>query len=350
MKRRKFIQASLLAGALPATAGTERLYGTPASLTPGGGKVGDKFLLPLSRSGLPTSTWNEFAAVSQIIDNVVGSKTESDIFFKSPKNYLRTHGLDASDKTLVDKSVLMLTCLTDPVVQESVAKSDWDAVLEHYRAAGLLENRDPALLQKQVLAAVEESSAEIAEIMKSQKMVLREEQEQFLLEFLEQSGHVPTEDDLATVAQIVSSGMASPTACSVVTVCGAAVTVAVAVVVAVVTLTLVSTTAASYVDVYASELVSNPSYGMSTEDETPFTGSIAKLDPVLVRNTTRAIRMGALLGAPGLQAHVVKSLINEEVRVFMTALQKANLFTANDEQLELAIRAVSAYSYRSIDL
>lgn len=132
MKRRKFIQASLLASALPATAGSVRLYGTPASVIPGGGQVGEKFLLPLSKTGLPASTWNEYAAVSQVIENVMGSKAESDIFFRSPSDYLRKHGLDASENTMVDESVIMLTCLTDPTVRGSIAQSDWDAVLEYF--------------------------------------------------------------------------------------------------------------------------------------------------------------------------------------------------------------------------
>lgn len=199
-----------------------------------------------------------------------------------------------------------------------------------------------------MLAAVRENSGEIAELMKSQDITLKDEQEEFLLKFLEQSGRAPTEDDLATVAQIISSGIISPMSCSAVTVCGAAVTVAIAVVVAVFTLTLVSTTAASYIDVYASE--ASPVENYATPSNTPFTGAIAKLDPVLARNTSRAVRMGAIANAPGLQVHAVKSLIDEEVRAFMTALRNADLFPADDEQLEFAIRAISAYSYRSIDM
>lgn len=350
MKRRKFIQASLLASTLPAAASGERLYGMPASAIPGGGHIGEKFLLPLSKTGLPASTWNEFAAVSQVVENVMGSKSESDIFFRSPSSYLRKYGLDASENTLVDESVIMLTCLTDPTVRSSIAQSEWDAVLKYFRAAGLLENHDPTLLEKRVLAAVQENSDEIAGLMKSQGVTLKDEQEQFLLKFLEQSGRAPTEDDLAMVAQIISSGVISPMSCTVVTVCGAAVTVAVAVVVAVVTLAAVSTTAASYVDVYASEVVVSPAASYVAPGDAPFNGAIAKLDPVLARNTARAIRMGAIANAPGLQAHAVKSLINAEVRAFMTALRNADLFSADDEQLELAIRAISAYSYRSIDM
>ena len=68
MKRRKFIQAALVApAAATATASgasSERLYGTPLSIQADGGQAAAKFMLPLSQTGLPADSWAELARVA----------------------------------------------------------------------------------------------------------------------------------------------------------------------------------------------------------------------------------------------------------------------------------------------
>lgn len=357
MKRRRFIQASLLTTALPVAASGERLYGTPASLLPNGERIADKFLLPLSQTGLPPSTWREFSSVCEVIENVLASNVESAIFFKDPKKYMAERGLDASDKTLMDDSVIMLTCLSNAGVRESFAKRDYESVLEYFRVAGLFEPRDPSVLGQKIEQLVAANAGEIRKLMGSDSVKLRPDQERILLDVLEQSGVRLTEDDFAIVSELVSNGVVSPQACSAVAACVVAVAI-VAIAAAYVSVTVGATVAlmagftvsiAIQLAVFGPRPPTHPQLTTSSEDA-PFTGALAKLDPVLMRNTERAIRMSAITGDDGLRLHVLKDLIRDEVEAFMRAMQKTELLPVDDEHLRLATKATTAYAYRVIGI
>lgn len=353
MKRRKFIKATLLsAAAIPAAAAGSRLYGTPASLLPNGERVADKFLLPLSRTGLPSSTWWEFSSVCQVIENVMTSESESSIFFNNPKRYLSDHGLDASDKTLVDDSVIMLICLTDANVKKSFAKREYDAVLDYFRVAGLFEPRDPSAFGQKVEQLVAANVAEIGKIINASPANLALDQRRVLLDLLEQQNVRVTEDDFAMLSELVSGGGYSTMACTAVAACTVAVVI-LAIAAAYVSVTVGATVALMagftvsigvMLAVFGLAPYSQPSPVSSAN--APFNGALAKLDPVLMRNVERAMRLGAVAKDEGFKLHVLKRMIGEEVDAFLRAMQRNRLLVMSDEELEIASRATTAYSLR----
>lgn len=363
MKRRKFIKSSLVTTvALPAlagsaSAGTDRLYGAPASLIPGGGSR-DKFLLPLSRAGLPHGTWGEFSSVLEVVENILTSKEESGIFFKNPISYFEKHGLDVSDKTLVDNSMILLTCLANPHVQKSMRESDYATTCQYLEAAGLFEKRDPSILAERIQSVIEENRSELLKLMGSNSARLSQEQEAMLLDVLKESDTAVTEDDLAIITQLAASGVVTPLTCTVAVACvivaALAAYVSVAVAVTVALMAGVTVSAAVYLAIAAKstpppELEAFPSIAGVTPDA-PFTGAMAKFDPALMRNAERAVRVSKAMNDSGLQVHMHKQLIKEEVTAFMKAMQKTGLLPIDDTHLQLASQATIAYTYRVIGI
>lgn len=352
MKRRKFIQASLVAAVAPTAGGAERLYGTPASVLPGGVRSSERFMLPLSKTGLPSSTWGEFSQVCDAIERVMTSKAEAALFAKNPRGYLTSRGLDASDRTLMDDSVIMLTCLSHSSVQSAFADRNYDKVLKLFDAAGLFEPRDPSALAQRIQDVLASNATEIRKLIGAEQARLRPDQEQVLLQVLRESGAQLTEDDFTIVSELVSSGVVSPQACTAVAACAVAV-VLVAIAAAYVSVGVGATVGlmvgfsvsiAVQLAVFGYEPTALPT-AMATSD-VPFTGAMTKLDPVLVRNAERAMKLSAFTGDNGLRKHVMRDLISVEVEAFLRAMQRANLIQADEEHLVLATKATTAYAYR----
>lgn len=353
MKRRKFIQAALITGAAPVAAlGNDRLYGTPGSVLPSGGTQIEKFMVPLAHAGLPQGGWNDFAGIASAIEGVLTIPAEAKSFGINPKAFLVSKGLDASDQTLMDDSVIMLACLTNSTVQESINRGEYAATLSYFEAAGLFERRSASQLEQRLEGAISQNITEIRGLMGAAAGSLSKNQENLLVEVLEASGARVTEDDFAIVAQIMRSSAVSPQAVVpvlvvvvIVALAAAYISVAVGVTVALAVGAVVS--AAVKLAVAASG--TNPN-AAGPGEMAPFSGSMARLDPTLMKNTERAIKMSRILGSKGLETHVMKELIREEVSAFMKALSSTKLMPMNEEQLQLAIRATTAYSYRVIGI
>lgn len=353
MKRRKFIQATLVASAAPMVAvGTERLYGTPGSLLPAGGERLEKFMVPVAQAGLPPRGWSDFAGIASAIDGVLNTPEEAEAFARDPRAYLSSKGLDTSDRTLMDDSVRMLACLSDQDVQSSITEGRYDQALAYFDAAGLFEARDPSKLQLKVQQVIEQNMEEIAALIGGQSGQLSLDQERLLVEVLESTGAQITEDDFATVAEIMKSAAVTPQVVVPVLVVVVIVALAAAYVAAAVGVT-VALMAGFVVSVALMQAVAAPGKRPSVAasgEKAPFTGALARLDPALIRNSERAIKMGRIMGDSGLEIHVLKEMIKEEVSAFMSALNNTNLLRMEEQQLQLAVRATTAYSYRVLGI
>lgn len=351
MKRRKFIQTTLVASAAPLAAmSSDRLYGTPGSVLPAGGEQLQKFMVPFAQSGLPTQGWNDFAGIASAIEGILNKPDEADAFRGNPRGYLTSKGLDASDSTLMDDSMRMLACLSDPIVQESITEGRYDQTLSYFEASGLFEPRDPSKLQQRVQDVIEQNMEEIASLIGGASGSLSIDQEKMLVEVLESTGAKITEDDFAIVAEIMKSAAVTPQVLVPVLVVVVIVALAAAYIAAAVGVT-VALMAGIVVSVgvklaVAASGTTRPK--IASSEKAPFNGSLARLDPVLIKNAERAIKMGRIMNSNGLEVHVLKQMIQEEVSAFMTALKKTNILTMDDQQLQLAVRATTAYSYRVI--
>lgn len=81
-----------------------------------------------------------------------------------------------------------------------------------------------------------------------------------------------------------------------------------------------------------------------------FTGTYGRFDPALMRNIERAARLGSLTNNTGLQAHALRTLIAEEVRAVMTAVQRLGIVSIRTESLPAVIAAVTKYSHKVLGI
>lgn len=69
-----------------------------------------------------------------------------------------------------------------------------------------------------------------------------------------------------------------------------------------------------------------------------------------MRNTERALRIGAVGGQRGMQVHALQEMIAAEVRAVVNAMQKIGLLTLDKAQLSTATDAMTRYAYRTLGI
>ncbi len=344
MKRRKFIQISLIAP-LAAASGT-RLHGTPASINPSSGSAeSEKFILPLANAGLPGLEIKEVSRISSLIESVLTDPSQAQAFFSSPKSYFIAHGLDGSDATMIDSSIAMLVGLTDPAVKKAIESRDYQQLFNYLTATGLFEPREPSVLQLRVQQLISTNIADIKEAIDANANTsLSPLQQASFMSILKKSGITATEDDLAAVSQLLSTqGGATIMACSFMVACAVGiallaalyVSVAIAVTVAILAGVTISAAVKTAVTVGGDR---------RTLDYAPFTGQFIKLDPVALRNVQRAFRLAEIAGDQGLQIYTLRIMIREEVTAVLMALSNLHLVNISRTNLPMAINAITCYA------
>lgn len=130
-----------------------------------------------------------------------------------------------------------------------------------------------------------------------------------------------TEDDLLIVAEVMRSATISPmvlvpvlVVAVIVALAAAYISIAVGVTVALAAAITVSI--ALHLAVVASG--DKQRSQVNPDKRVAFDGSMARLDPDLMKNSERAIRMAKVMGDPQLEIHVMKRTIREEVSAFPT--------------------------------
>lgn len=340
MKRRNFIEATLvgaMASIAPAAGKSEeRLYGTPGSLGNGGVMSNSKFMLPLARSGAPVEGWTELSAASQLIEDILASSRDAAAFFKNPQKMMKKYGLDASDRTLSDETIILLTSLTHPAIQENLAKSNYQAAFSLMEAAGLVEKREPSLLEKKLQVVFSDNIADIRKAINAAKTgPLNREQQQKLISVLGEHGVGATETDLAALINVLSSDAETPQI--------GMLTLVVLVSVAVAVLAAVVTHAGVLVSVMT-DVMGAAAKQQAGKSGMLFDGSFARFDPALMRNLDRLSRVAHLKSDQGLQAFAFKKLIAEESGAVMRALYNVGALTIKEKNLPALIEATTLYS------
>ncbi len=366
MSRRKFLKESVLVLGTPLVASAApRLYGTPASVAPRDLADIQKLSLPLSRAGVAPELWDDLAKVGTLWERVLADGGESKRFHADPAAYLDALGLDGSDKTLADESVRMLRTMADPQVKQCLAAGDYRGLFQHLTTAGVFEPQSPSRLQEKITALFEANRAELQQIVDDYAAKAGQDG---LLADLNRAGGTLTQDDLTAVAQVLSGkaeGAGPQPMCTSIAMCVVAVGIAATVatyvsVVVAVTVVLavgVSITAA----VQTAVTVSGGGGGGNCPPERencflpnvvspPFNGTYAKLDPAMVRNLDRSIKLAALTRDGNVQIEATRALIGTEVAAVLGALRDVGLLQVQTERFGEVVDAVSTYSYKALGL
>jgi len=286
-KRRKFIQAALMTPVAAGVAG--RLHGTPASINQMSGTFGevDKLILPLARSGVPAEVLTDIAKISSLIESVLTDEAAANAFFSSPGNYFDTYGLDGSDSTLVDPTIITLVALADPSVKSALKNKNYTLLFDHMRAAGVFEPRNPSVLQNRIQQIISENIDEIKKaINERKKNSLSHNKKTEFLAILKSSGVAATEEDVAAIAYILNGEENGDFAVGV--------TVFLFVIVVVVIAVLVNVAANVNLVVDVNAVVDGDDAISPQKIPAPFTGQFMKLDPAAVRNIRRGYRIAEI--------------------------------------------------------
>lgn len=348
MKRRKFIQSSLVAGVATAVPGAviaaegQRVFGAPTSLT-GGTEVGaTKMLLPLSRSGMPASGWAHWSKLTAAAVDMFADNTKRAQFNKNPKAYLASVGFDTSQATLDTSSFSLLVALSHPAVNEAVQARNYDQLLEYLQVSGSLKRPSEDVLVNQLSASL---SSNLEMIRASLGMIADDPlYADKVLRFVGATDRAPTTADLAAIGNIAELVRVAPGQLVV----GAAVLVVAAVDAIVgVTVAVVVFTIAAVVNAVKVKTVGDTDEP-NRSAQGPFNGQLSRLDPDICDSCDVAQRASAMLGTPGLFSAHEKLVIKNEVRAFLRALERVGLVRYENNAFDTIADAVYTYGMRTI--
>lgn len=368
MDRRKFLKGGAVTLAAPLSLGASaRLYGTPASILPEGNLeavVLDKLKLSLSKAAVPTTLWDSLSRVGVLWQNVISSDDEQKCFFNDPKAYFESIGLDGSDRTLMEESVVLLHSMCDPSFNKDLASGNYESVFDRLLATGVLSAHDPTVLELRIADAMNTQREEILASAEAVRSTIGIEQEEKIAEAFLNIGDSVSEDDLFIIAQFFKGGTGALSDLAVIRPEGSFFLVVVAAGIAALAVAYVSVAIAVTVAIIAGVAISlgvkvavaasgsDQIPSLSVEqggDIHPFDGTYARLDPSLMNNTNRLLRLGKLTGNKNLQVYAVRMMIRAEVEAVVNALYRTGIINMPSESRARIIDVLSRYSANAID-
>ncbi len=346
MKRRKFIQSSLVAAAAIATSGTAaaadksaRIFGQPTSLTGGTANLSTaKMLLSLSRGGMPAVGWDHWSRLGAAIADTFADPTKRNEFNTNPAAYLAEFGFDTSDRTLDAPSLALLIALSDSTVQDAVFQKDYVRVLEYLQTAGAVQSPKPDVLTKQISTALAYNYEMIKEALGKQPFDVLDAAT--VRNFVAATDKPPTTADLAAIGNIAELIRIAPGGLAVgsFAVVVAAVEAAIGIHAAVVLFTVAAVVSS------VTLVGTSPSSGQSLA----FNGQLSRLDPTICDSCDIAQRASAILGTPEIYSEHAKLVIRNEVTAFLRAMKQVGLISYEETAFDTIVDAVYLYGARTI--
>ncbi len=347
MKRRRFIQSALVAAtAAPAAAGLAasnagtRLYGEPGSLT-GGSQGAARFMLPISRAGVPVEGWLEYSRFSALIEDLLKDRAASTAFNQDPAGFLKSRGMDGSELVKGDANVALLIAMSQPEVKQAVLDKDYRAVISYLQAAGTFSPVSTDALTKRVGNVIQHNRNEIASGLKlapGTKLDLKTYKK-----LLASSNGGATPLDAAALAAVGDNNDASlllGAFALVVAAVGAAVGVH-SVVVAFTWLAIVSSVTVEG--------------GGEDDDEKSrsaraYGGLLQISDPGAQQNIEIAGRLAQLTGSPRVFELTKDELARAELGAFFAAMKEHSLLDYDEAELPDLVEATLGFTEKSIGM
>jgi len=323
MKRRTFLQATLMATPAAQVVAADRLHGVPGSVSRPGNPNALRFSLTLSRSGVPTEFWTQLDALGRCIQDAMTSPAQGRALHANPSAYLRQHGLDASDATLADDSVRLAIALSDPHVKRSLATRDYGRLFARLGAAGLINRRAPSMLQAKLESALASNAETIRQLL-IERTNTASSQQNVMLALLQDGTRTVTIDDLAAARDLLLRGADLPTRmAAVVSIVAVVVTVVIAVMIAVV--------------------VAIPVWAYGIE---PMRGA-ARLEPTMMDNYQRLSRIAAITGDKALAKHAIETLVRDESAAIIGAMESTGLIRIHPSRRNETIESFTAFALKA---
>ncbi|MBG9791043.1 hypothetical protein ABD76_00200 [Paenibacillus dendritiformis] len=336
MKRRNFIEVSLVAAASPVVAsadGTGRLYGTPASVNPAG-MPDPKLVLPLIDAGVPVPALNYLSQVSEIWRRALSDDAEMEAFVLDPHGYLQRAGLPDAEGVLQDENVKLLMAVGSPEIRVPLQAGDYTRVFSLLTASGVLQRLDPVALSRRLAGAFEERRADLIEALERLPDDVSSDE---LLECLvSEGGPSSSNDALIATTEIVRRlyGGADVTPSAVVPV------VAIAIAAILVSVGISFTVATGAAIVTAAVAMTQVTVGGTR----PRSSQLMRLDVVAQSNFERMLKLSSLAGDRELLAASVRELVEYEVDAIVDALIIAGLLDQDSRRGDILKDIITRYA------
>lgn len=336
MKRRKFIQSTLISAPVVATGGAiagTRLFGEPGSVEEvanGLANSKDHLFLSLSRTGLPEKFWEKIRSITSLVNGVLRSPTESAAFSASPGSYLSKFGLDGSDAILRDETVRLLAAISDPHVRQAISQKNYKEVITYLKNSGAI-NFDSSNLEKSLVAVIRANESEIREIISRNPNASLDSDRETYLSILSAASPGLTEDDLAITYKLISSELEGPQ---------------LAIVLAVNALVVATVAVAAVLWIYvAGWVIGGP---LDSLVSTTSFGKLAEVDPNLVKNYERVAKIAALTGEREIIEQGARDLVISECAAIVNAMRTVGIIQVSDASADRIIETLSLYAYKTV--
>ncbi len=280
-----------------------------------------------------------------------------------PLPYFESLGLDGSDRTLTEESVVLLRTMCDPAFNNDLTSRNYEGVFDRLIATGVLSSHDPSVLETRISDAMNVQREEILTTAEAVGTMIGPDQRDKLAEAFLSIGEHISEDDLFVIAQFFKGGTGALSDLAVARPEGSFFLVVVAAGIAALAVAYVSVAIAVTVAILGGVVISLavsvavagggkvPEIGAaSTGQLQPFDGTYARLDPSLMNNTNRLFRLGKLTGNPDLQTYAVRRMIRAEVEAVVNALHRTGIINMPPEPRARIIDALTRYSANAIDV
>ena len=360
MKRRFLIKnGALAAAAAPIALAPGRLYGQPKSVAPADISDELKFILPLSRFGMPDDLLQMSAAVVDLWTDVLSSPANQAAFASDPGPYLARFGLDASAPVIDDSNVKLLTAISTPGVQQALENHDYSSVFTQMEALGAFVPTTPNAFQTVVQNRIAAQKTNLLAYIAQEAGQTDTTANAALAESFVAHGVTATPDDLASLDLVFRDGLGlNPLGMvanvNLVVQANVVVTGLVVVQIGVAVLTAVAVFAFAFVggcETTGDNKVAPACFESDGDSVTGAKlGTLALSDPTMFKNAERAMRLANLTGNPAIAAHSARQMIATEIAAVITALNNIGVLSFLPNKMPGVIAAVTDYAFKSTGL
>ncbi|MGE6333135.1 radical SAM protein [Stenotrophomonas sp. NPDC077659] len=299
-----------------------------------------RFMLPISRAGVPVEGWLEYSRFSALIEDLLKDRAASTAFNQDPAGYLKSRGMDGSELVKGDANVALLIAMSQPEVKQAVLDKDYRAVISYLQAAGTFSPVSTDALTQRVGHVIQHNRDAITSGLKlapGTKLDLKTYKE-----LLASSTGGATPLDAAALAAIGDNNDASlilGAFALVVAAVGAAVGVH-SVVVAFTWLAIVSSVTVE---------------GDGDEDEKSrsaraYGGLLQSSDPGAQQNIEVAGRLAQLTGSPRVFELTKDELAKAELGAFFAAMKEHRLLDYDEAELPDLVEATLGFTEKSVGI
>lgn len=337
MKRRQFLQGSM-----------KGIAATAAGIAVGGKALAEPIQpqkqpaatpvmgsLSISRSGLPPQFWAAHAEIAEVIADTSANREKAERLLTNPAAYLREIGVNIGSHEIYDESASVLAVTLDKEFQFAVAEGDYAKVMLYLQSAKVTSGFNGEGLRKAVERILNAQSQSLGAEVKARFPVPMEHNALMQRMAAEGLGSASA-DDLAIIRDVFESNLSTKGQDALLAVSIAAIFV----------------TAAAYVVVWvvvgAWVLTSGPDEEQNEQQRVRGGRGerIASLDPVLMGDYERTLKVAALTGDREITRLAMVNLIRAESEAVIGALRSCGYLrgpASNDEDL---VAATTRYAVR----